>query len=120
MSSIQTLVQRYIDLWNETGAETRRAKLDAIFAEDCSYTDPNIVCVGRDAIDGYIGAVQKQFAGVSFRIAGNVDAHHDVARFTWHAKAGGVGEALAIGFDTAVTEGGRIKEIVGFLDKVPG
>ncbi|MEU6738778.1 hypothetical protein [Streptosporangium sandarakinum] len=49
----------------------------------------------------------------------DVDAHHDVARFTWHLGPEG-GEAIVVGFDVAVLTGdGRIREVHGFLDRVP-
>ena len=114
------LVQSYLDIWNQRDAAARRDRVHALFAEQCSYTDPLAAVSGRDGIDGFIGAVQGQFAGVTFVLAGGVDAHHDVARFTWHATAPGASEPLAIGFDVVVTEGGRIKQVVGFLDKAPG
>jgi hypothetical protein len=49
-----------------------------------------------------------------------VDAHHDLARFTW--ELGPVdAEPLVIGFDVAVlSDDGRIRTVHGFLDKVPG
>jgi SnoaL-like domain len=117
---MEDIVARYLDTWNVTDANARRRKVDAIFTEACSYTDPMAAVSGTAGIDGFIGAVQKQFAGVSFVLAGRVDAHHDVARFTWHAVAPGSKEPLAIGFDVLVLEGGRIKQVVGFLDKAPG
>jgi hypothetical protein len=101
-------------------AAVRRANIRGLFAEQCSYTDPNATVLGHDGIDGLIGAVQKQFAGLSFVLGGSVDAHHDVARFTWHAMAPGRQEPVAIGFDVLVMDGSRIKQVVGFLDKLPG
>ena len=75
---------------------------------------------GRDQIDAVIAAAQAQFAGMMFRLAGPVDAHHDQARFTWHLGPGG-GEPIVIGFDVAVLNGGgQIGSVYGFLDKVPG
>ncbi len=118
--TMHDLATRYLAVWNETDAAARRARIRALFAEDCSYTDPNVIVRGQDALDGFIGAVQKQFAGVGFHLAGNVDGHHDVARFTWHARPAGASEPAAIGFDVAVIDGGRITQVIGFLDKAPG
>jgi hypothetical protein len=48
-----------------------------------------------------------------------VDAHHNLARFTWNLGPEG-GEPIVVGFDVAVlTEEGRISQVHGFLDKVP-
>ncbi len=74
---------------------------------------------GRDAIDAFVGAAQQQFPGLVFRPAGAVDAHHNVARFTWELGPEG-GVAIVVGFDVAVfTEDGRFDRVHGFLDKVP-
>jgi hypothetical protein len=74
------------------------------------------VAEGRDQIDATIAAVQGQFPGLAFTLAGPVDAHHDTARFTWS-----LGDELAIGFDVLVLDAdGQIANVYGFLDKVPG
>ena len=58
------------------------------------------------------------FAGLSFRPGGPVDGHHDQARFTWHLGRPGE-EPAAIGFDVAELDSdGRIRQVLGFLDKV--
>ena len=73
---------------------------------------------GSAGIDGLIASIRK-LAG-SPGLAG-VNAHHDVARFVWHARPATDpnAEPIVVGFDVMVTERGRIKQIVGFLDKVP-
>jgi hypothetical protein len=119
MSTLDQTARRYLQSWNQLDARARRTSIDELFAETCTYTDPMATVVGRDGIDGFIAAVQKQFAGVRFELAGHVDTHHDVARFTWHALAPGVAEPVAIGFDVMVTDAGKITQIVGFLDKAP-
>jgi hypothetical protein len=120
MSKTEDLVHRYIETWNERDAGRRRATIDAVYAERCAYTDPLGAVGGREGIDGFIAAVQTQFPGAIFSLAGGVDAHHDVARFTWHARLPGVADPVAIGFDVAVIEEGRIQRVYGFLDKAPG
>ncbi|MFF5262582.1 nuclear transport factor 2 family protein [Actinomadura viridis] len=119
MSDVRNLVERYLATWNERDADARRAAIDEVWAEDARYVDPLAVAEGRAAIDATIGAVQEQFPGLVFRLAGEVDAHHDLARFTWELGPEG-GEALVIGFDVAVLSGdGRFSTVHGFLDKVP-
>lgn len=109
------LVARYLETWNETDQAARRKAIDELWAEDGVYTDPIAVAAGRDQIDAAIGAVQAQFPGLACTLAGQVDAHHDIARFTWS-----LGDDLVIGFDVLVLDaGGRISRVHGFLDKVP-
>jgi hypothetical protein len=116
---IDHLVARYLQTWNETDPGARRKAIDGLWADDGVYTDPLAVAVGQDAIDALIAAVQGQFPGLVFTLAGPVDAHHDLARFTWHLGPQGE-EALVVGFDVVVLgDDGRIRHVHGFLDKVP-
>ncbi|MEU4690804.1 nuclear transport factor 2 family protein [Actinoplanes sp. NPDC023714] len=120
MSDFANVVDRYLAVWNETGAAERRKLIDEVFAEDVRYVDPMASVTGREAMDGLIAAVQQQFAGLVFsRGEGAVDAHHGRGRFTWHLGPAG-GEALVVGFDVAELNGeGRIASVIGFLDRVP-
>ncbi len=114
------VITRYLECWNETDATTRRKLVDDVWAADARYVDPMAEAEGRDAIDATIAAVQAQFPGFVFTLAGPVDAHHRQARFTWGLGPEGA-EPLVVGFDVAVTdEEGRISAVLGFLDKVPG
>jgi len=119
MTAPTDLAARYLAAWNETDTEARRAAVDALFTEDARYTDPLADVAGREAIAATIAAVQGQFPGFVFRLAGPVDGHHDQLRFTWHLGPDGQ-EAPIAGFDVAVTDGaGRIRSVLGFLDRVP-
>jgi hypothetical protein len=119
MSDITNIVHRYIDSWNETDADRRRALIAEVFTPDASYTDPLIAAKGREAIEQFVAAAQQQFAGLVFSLGGPIDAHHDQARFTWHLGAPGAAEPVVIGFDVAVTDNGRLREVYGFIDKAP-
>ena len=119
MDAYDDLAQRYIDAWNETDAGARRTAVDKLYTDDARYIDPLAVAQGREAIASMIGAVQSQFAGFSFRLAGPVDGHHNQARFGWELGPAG-GEAPIVGFDVVVTDDdGRITTVLGFLEKVP-
>ncbi|MEV4629905.1 nuclear transport factor 2 family protein [Micromonospora sp. NPDC049523] len=113
------LVQRYIEIWNETDPVRRRRDIDDLWAPDGRYVDPMAIAEGRDAIDATIAAVQSQFPGMTFRLAGPVDGHHDQARFTWELGPEGV-EPPIVGFDVVTIDGdGRLTQVLGFLDRVP-
>jgi hypothetical protein len=117
--TLQDLAERYIATWNETDPAARRLLVDDLWAKDGSYTDPLVAVEGREAVDATLAAVQGQFPGLVFTLGGPVDAHHDIARFTWELGPQG-GEALVIGFDVLVADAdGRIAQVHGFLDKVP-
>ena len=119
MTDVQSVIERYIDAWNETDANRRREMIASVFSEDATYTDPLAAVRGHAAIDQFVAAAQAQFAGLQFSLAGPIDAHHDQARFTWHLGTLGAAEPVVIGFDVAVLNHGRVREVYGFLDKVP-
>jgi hypothetical protein len=119
MTTYDDLAQSYIDAWNETDSNTRRKAVDQLYTEDAQYVDPLAAAEGREAIFSMIGAVQEQFPGFMFRLAGPVDGHHNQARFGWELGPEGA-EAPIVGFDVAVVDdAGRIQTVLGFLDKVP-
>jgi hypothetical protein len=120
VSTFDDLAQRYIAAWNETDPDARSSAVAALYAEDARYVDPLVDVAGREAIAAAIGAVQQQFPGFVFRLAGPVDAHHDQARFAWELGPDGAPDAPIAGFDVAVRDSaGRLSSVFGFLDRVP-
>ncbi|WP_236793152.1 nuclear transport factor 2 family protein [Amycolatopsis sp. GM8] len=120
MTEYTAVASRYLDVWNETDPEKRRGLVEEVFARDATYTDPLGAVAGHEGIDGFVAGAQQQFAGLRFDLGGVVDGHHDLARFTWHLGPAGAPEPVAIGFDVVRVEGGKIKQVLGFLDKMPG
>ena len=113
------LIDRYLAGWNATDAGERWRLLQQHWSDDCRYVDPLVDVQGRAALDATIAAVHEQFPGFVFTPAGAVDAHHDVARFTWGLGPAG-GDPVVIGFDVVTTDSdGRIRTVTGFLDRVP-
>ena len=114
------LVTRYLQCWNETEPEARRALVADVFAPDATYVDPLVEARGAQQIEATIAAVQAQFPGFAFRVVGTPDSHHDQTRFQWGLGPDGDGEPPIVGFDVALTgPDGRITGVLGFLDKVP-
>jgi hypothetical protein len=120
MTDFTAIVHRYLDAWNETDPVKRHEVLDEVLTEDAAYTDPLGAVRGRDGLDQFIDGAQRQFAGLTFSLGGTVDGHHDIARFSWHLAPAGADEPIVIGFDVITVENGRISDVRGFLDKVPG
>lgn len=119
MTDFTAIAENYIAAWNETEPAARRKLIDELYAADGSYVDPLVAAEGREAIDATIGAVQAQFAGLVFSLGSPVDAHHNLARFTWNLGPAGA-EPIVVGFDVlVVTADGLIQHVHGFLDKVP-
>ncbi|GGS19354.1 MULTISPECIES: nuclear transport factor 2 family protein [Actinokineospora] len=119
MSDLKELVDRYIQLWNTTDAETRAAQAAEVLTDDVVFVDPVMEVQGPAAISAGIGAVLEQVPGHELTLLGAVDAHHGIARFRWQIAPAGGGESVIEGFDVVVAEEGRLKGIYGFIDKMP-
>ncbi len=119
MTATTAHAERYLAVWNERDAATRHAGVTDLFGPDARYTDPITDAEGRDAIEATITAVRAQFPGSVFRLTGPADAHHDQVRFSWELGPDGQ-EAPVAGFDVITVDGeGRIRTVLGFLDRVP-
>ncbi|WP_327580754.1 nuclear transport factor 2 family protein [Nonomuraea sp. NBC_00507] len=114
-----TLVDRYIAAWNETDADARTKAVAELWTEDATYTDPLADMAGHAGIAAVIEGAQGMFPGLVFSAGHVFEAHHNIARFTWHLGPAG-GEPVAVGFDVVeLAADGRIRKVLGFLDKVP-
>ncbi|WP_235738865.1 nuclear transport factor 2 family protein [Nocardioides alcanivorans] len=117
---MDTIVTRYLATWNATDPAVRDELLAAHWTQDCVYVDPLADVAGRPAVGATIAAVQGQFPGFVFSQVGEVDTHHGQARFQWGLGPAGE-EPVVIGFDVVVTDDDqRIRDVRGFLDRVPG
>lgn len=114
------LIEKYLTCWNETDADARRELIERHWSGVATYVDPMVDIAGHDDVNATIGAVQQQFPGFVFTQVGDVDAHHNQARFHWGLGPSD-GEPVIVGFDVIVTDSdGHIERVLGFLDRVPG
>ena len=115
----ESAVARYFEAWNAGGPEELAKAVAAAWTADGSYTDPLADVAGHEQIVAVITAAHEQFPGFTFRPGGAVDGHHDTARFSWELVAED-GSAPVAGFDViTLDEDGRIRTVLGFLDRVP-
>ncbi|MFJ1606318.1 nuclear transport factor 2 family protein [Streptomyces sp. NPDC088253] len=116
----ENAVARYFEAWNATDRDALAKAVAAAWSADGSYTDPLAEVRGHDGIAAVITAAHEQFPGFSFRPAGPVDGHHDIARFGWELVNEADGTAPVAGFDVITLDGeDRIRSVHGFLDRVP-
>ena len=117
MTDVAKLVDRYIEMWNETDPERRRALVAQTLTDDAGYLDPQMSGDGHEGIDAMIAAVQERFPGFRFRLVQGPDAHHDRVRFAWQLHAAGDGAAVATGIDFGtLADEGRLCAVTGFLE----
>lgn len=114
--TINDLVRKYLDVWNERDGDRRRAAIDTVFTEDCGYTDPDDTAVGRDAVADVVGRGREKLGDLIFSLDNLISVHHDLALFTWRLGPPGAAEPVVTGYDVAVFEDGRVRQIYGFFD----
>jgi hypothetical protein len=119
MPNAQTIAESYIAFWNAADPEERRRRYRQDWDERATYVDPVMRGSGPDEIGALVAGVQQRFAGFSFRLIGAADGYGDYVRFRWALGPAGA-EAPIEGSDVVRLSGGRIAEVIGFLDKVPG
>ncbi|MEU6556547.1 nuclear transport factor 2 family protein [Streptomyces sp. NPDC046915] len=116
----QTAAARYFEAWNATEPEALAKAVAAAWTADGSYTDPLADVSGHEGIAAVIAGAHGQFPGFVFRPLGAVDGHHDTARFAWELVNEADGSAPVAGFDVVTLDAeGRIRSVLGFLDRVP-
>lgn len=118
MTNAQEIANNYIATWNAADAASRDALLASHWAGDATYHDPLMTATNADEIAGLVGAVQDRFPGFRFSLTRTPDGHGDFVRFSWGLGPNGADPAIE-GSDVIMLENGRIKHVVGFLDKVP-
>jgi hypothetical protein len=119
MPAIEQIVAQYLDTFNETDPAERRAQLTRVYNADSTYTDPHVDLRGPEQIDAFIASTQERFPGFRFRLGGEIDSHHNQARFHWHAGPAEEAEPVYVGFDVLIADGDRVGSVYGFMDAAP-
>lgn len=113
-------VARYFEAWNAREEGALGKAVGAACCEDVTYTDPLADVAGHEGLAAVIAGAHVQFPGHVFRQLGEVDGHHDIARFGWELVSVADGSAPVAGFDVIrLGEDGRVRSVLGFLDRVP-
>lgn len=116
----ESAVARYFEAWNAGDPEALAKAVAAAWSVEGTYTDPLAAVAGHTEIAGLIAGAHEQFPGFAFRPLGAVDGHHDTARFAWELVSQADGSAPVAGFDVITLDAdGRIRSVLGFLDRVP-
>jgi hypothetical protein len=83
MTDVNTIANRYIDLWNERTPSRRREILSQNWAKDAKYLDPLMSGDGHDGADALISGVQQRFPDFRFQLLGQPNGFGDHVRFSW-------------------------------------
>ncbi|HXT07518.1 MAG TPA: nuclear transport factor 2 family protein [Roseiarcus sp.] len=118
MNDAQQIAKTYIAFWNAADAVERGRLYEAGFRPDATYADPHMRGAGPQEIGALAAGAQQRFPGFAFRLIGPADGHGEFVRFRWALGPAGA-EAPIEGSDVVRLSGGRIAEVIGFLDKLP-
>lgn len=119
MISDPTLIARaYLETWNETDGSKRLALLQRHWTDDATYVDPLMGAEGSEQISALVAAVHQRFPGFRFEAIGTPNGHGRYVRLSWSLGPAGTQPPIE-GSDVVVLEEGRIRQVIGFIDRAP-
>jgi hypothetical protein len=114
-TSLDSIIDTYLAAWNEPDRAARLGLVAQSFSADAHYVDPLNDVTGHDGIVDMMEGVRAQFVGASLQRTGDIDAHHNLARFPWNGT-GADGAEIVAGIDVVVIGAdGRISALAGFF-----
>ena len=113
VNEFSQFARQYMEIWNEPDTELRRRHIAELWAEDGAQFTNSHEYHGHQALEGRVTAAHEQFVktdGCVFRLASEVDAHHNAMKLTWDMVPAAGGEVLATGVIFLIlADDGRIR-----------
>jgi hypothetical protein len=114
------LLAAYFSAWNEPDADQRTRLLRRSVTDDVELIDPSGRWHGVDGLVDRIGRYHSAAPGTRVVPDSGVDAHNDVARYTWRIVDSHGGQIME-GIDVVERIGdGRLRRILMFHGPLPG
>jgi len=121
MTDINSALDRYIAVWNETDPARRRAEIESLWITDAIYANGASEYRGHDEIAAGVTRSHDAWVGTGhrFEAAGIADSHHNTGRFVWHMYGpDGSAEPVSIGTNfIRLNDDGEIVSDVQFIDR---
>jgi SnoaL-like domain len=119
MSDVHATIDAYLEGLTQTDAARRAELIRTAWADDGRFVDPLFDVQGHAALDELAQGVIAQYPGHTFRRTSGVDAHHNLARYTFEFVAPD-GAIVITGTDVGeLGDDGRLRAITGFFGDVP-
>jgi hypothetical protein len=116
LQTVNDLLLKYLDIWNERDAAAREILIKTVLTEDSIYADPDYEGLsGHGELSPAITRAQENFGDMVFSLGTLINAHHDRALFTWELGAPGSGTPVATGYDVVEFTDRQIRSVVGFF-----
>ncbi|WP_327256261.1 nuclear transport factor 2 family protein [Streptomyces sp. NBC_01244] len=120
MSLTEGLVERYLAVWNESDAESRRKAVAEIWSEDGLYANTGQEFRGHEGIEAAVTEAYVDFVanGFTFRLHAH-SVNHDAARITWDMVPKDGGDIAARGTQyLTFAKDGRIRTDHQFPEEI--
>jgi hypothetical protein len=111
-------VHSYDEAWAETDSEHRRALLQAVWADDGVYVDPEVprgVC-GPQALAGFIESSRAQYPGLEIVATSELAVLGDRAWYSWKASTSAGESFTGVDFFEFASDG-RVARVTNFYDQ---
>jgi hypothetical protein len=113
-TAARTITDRYVAVWNEPDAQSRRAAIEGLWEPDgVEYVDGGIQFRGHEQLDTRIARAYDEFVGsgkYNATVADDVSRHDDIVTFTVQLSTHEDEVAWAARVFVRVGETGRIRE----------
>ena len=115
MADAAAVVERWFTALNEPDGARRAPLVEEAWTPDGRWVDPPFEGEGHAGINEMVDAVYSHYPDHRFRLAGEVDAHHDALRVVWELVSP-AGDVVLAGTDVGQLDGdGRLTRITGFF-----
>ena len=105
MTDVNTLIERYVAMWNEPDAEARRAAIAALWTEEAVHYSRDLEFRGYERLQERVTGAHDRFVGTGENIFvphGEALRRGDGVRFTWRMLTTPGGEVSGAGCDFLV------------------
>jgi hypothetical protein len=107
----RVLIARHLEVWMTPDRDARATAMEGIYTENITVMEPDRVFVGRDALNDYIGVVQRQAPPLSGLILSHAQ-NREFIHWAWDfAFPGG---KSALGSEILQCDGDLIEKVVIF------
>jgi len=115
MTTLTELMQAHLtQVFNERDNASRRTAIARIYAPDVTFSDPEEVVTGHDALNAKAQRLLDDAPAFSFRLLSPILTNHDLGYLAWGFGPEG-GDPVVHGIDIALVQDGLIKSLYTLL-----
>ena len=115
---LASLIERYVELWNEPDPVVRRKTIETLWApHGANYTESK-AAIGYAALDARVTSAYESYVGTGqyrFRAGTPAVEHHDAVKVEWEMVNVADDTVASVGLEFLVLDGGRIRSDHQFI-----